>query len=82
MYNDFYDEDFLLEKKDEDVVEREVETPKKKSSKKSSSKKSKPVEEEEISLVECIDTENDVWLGSDGNYYTSDGEEVEYEDAE
>lgn len=67
---------------DEDVVEREVKTPKTKSSKKSSSKKSKPVEEEEISLVECIDTENDVWLGSDGNYYTSDGEEVEYEDAE
>lgn len=37
------------------------------------------VDDEEISLVECVDEENDVWIGSDGNYYTSDGEEVDYQ---
>lgn len=36
--------------------------------------------DEEVSLVKCIDKENDVWIGSDGLYYTSDGEEVEYEE--
>ena len=35
---------------------------------------------DDIELVECVDEENDVWVGSDGNYYTSDGEEVEYEE--
>jgi len=35
--------------------------------------------EGELELVECVDEENDVWLGSDGNYYTGEGEEVEYE---
>ena len=36
------------------------------------------VEEDEISLVEMVDEENDIWLGSDGNYYTSEGDEVDY----
>jgi len=35
---------------------------------------------DDIELVECVDKENDVWVGSDGNYYTGDGEEVEYEE--
>lgn len=39
-------------------------------------------EDEDVELVECIDKENDVWIGSDGKYYTGDGEEVEYEDEE
>lgn len=34
--------------------------------------------EEDIELVKLIDKENDVWLGSDDKFYTSDGEEVEY----
>lgn len=35
---------------------------------------------EEISLVKLVDKKNDIWEGSDGKYYTSDGEEVEYEE--
>lgn len=35
-------------------------------------------EDEEISLIELVDEENDIWLGSDNNYYNSDGEMVEY----
>lgn len=47
-------------------------------------KKTKKIEEETISLVECIDEEQDIWIGSDGNYYDGDGEpvEVEIEDEE
>ena len=59
------------------------EKPKKETKSKKSSKKEETIEEvedDEISLVECVDEEQDVWLGSDGNYYTSEGEEVEYED--
>jgi hypothetical protein len=36
--------------------------------------------EEDIELIKCIDKENDVWEGSDGKFYTSEGEEVEYEE--
>lgn len=36
------------------------------------------VNEEEVSLVECVDEEEDIWLGSDGNYYDGDGDEVDY----
>lgn len=32
----------------------------------------------DIELTECIDEENDIWLGSDGNHYFSNGELVEY----
>lgn len=38
-------------------------------------------EDEDIELVECVDEENDIWLGSDGNYYDSDGDEVDYKPA-
>lgn len=37
-------------------------------------------DEAEIELVECVNEEEDIWLGSDGRYYTSDGEEVEIEE--
>lgn len=36
------------------------------------------VDTDEVYLVELVDEENDVWKGSDGKYYTSDGEEVEF----
>ena len=34
-------------------------------------------ETEEIELVKCVSKKKDKWLGSDGNYYTSDGEPYE-----
>lgn len=36
--------------------------------------------DEALELVKCIDKKKDIWLGSDGNYYNSDGEELEYEE--
>lgn len=35
-------------------------------------------DDEEIELVKCVNKVKDIWLGSDGNYYTSDGDEVNY----
>ena len=35
-------------------------------------------DEEEISLIKCVDKKNDIWLADDGNYYTGEGEQVEY----
>ena len=35
---------------------------------------------DDVELLECIDEEQDIWLGSDGNHYFSNGEIVEYED--
>lgn len=37
-------------------------------------------EEEDVYLEELVDEENNIWRGSDGNYYTEDGEPVEYEE--
>lgn len=75
-YEKYLDTGVVEEK--EEVIEK---TPKKETkSKKSSKKIEEEIDDDEISLVECIDEDNDVWLGSDGKYYTSDGEEVEYED--
>lgn len=34
----------------------------------------------DVELTECIDEENDIWLGSDGKHYFSNGEEVVYEE--
>lgn len=34
----------------------------------------------EVELVECIDEEQDIWVGIDGNHYFSDGTLVEYEE--
>jgi len=73
-------EKYLTAEEEEKNIE---EKPKKETKSKKSSKKEEVIEEvedDEISLVECVDEEQDVWLGSDGNYYTSEGEEVEYED--
>jgi hypothetical protein len=36
-------------------------------------------EEEEIYLEECVDEENKIWKASDGNYYTEDGDPVDYQ---
>lgn len=36
------------------------------------------LENSELELVKCVDEQNDVWEGSDGKYYLSTGEEVEY----
>lgn len=35
-------------------------------------------DEEEVYLESCVDEENDIWKGSDGNYYNSDGEPVDF----
>lgn len=35
-------------------------------------------DDEEIELVKCVDEENDIWIGSDNNYYDSDGNEADY----
>jgi len=35
-------------------------------------------DEESIELIECVDEDNDIWKGSDGNYYDSEGNEVDY----
>ncbi|WPH64203.1 UvsX-like recombinase [Staphylococcus phage vB_StaM_PB50] len=37
------------------------------------------LDEEELELVECINSEEDIWLGSDGKYYDSEKNEVEVE---
>ena len=37
------------------------------------------LDEEELELVECINQEEDIWLGSDGKYYDSEKNEVEVE---